>query len=176
MNKPVESFRIKDEIYEKPDYLWLIIDGVVKSYTVNPVGKTVILGFWGKQELVSKSLSSIDPYFLQCLTKVEAIALPMSQAQLFSDMLLNRVKQLQQLSYIIREPQIENRLWLLLKWLADKFGREVALGKLIDFELTIQELADSVGIDRIVAIQTIELLQQQGLIFKSETQYIILEN
>ena len=176
MNKPVESFRVGDELYEKPDCLWLIIDGVVKSYTIDPVGKTVILGFWGKQELVGKSLSSIDPYFLQCLKKVEAIPIPISQAYVFSGMLLNRVEQIQQLSYIIRELQIKNRMWLLLIWLANKFGREVDGGKLIDFELTTQELADSVGIDGIVASQTIELLEQENLIFRSKTQYIILKN
>lgn len=176
MNDPVKFFKIGDEIYEKPECLWLIVDGVVKSYTVNPEGQTVILGFWGKQELVSKSLSSIEPYFIQCLKKVEAIPIPMSQAHVFSDMLLNRVEQIQQLSYIIREPQIRNRMWLLLKWLANKFGREVSWGKLIELKLTTQELADSVGIDRIVASQTIDLLEQEGLIFKFENQYIILEN
>ena len=176
MNSPVESFRIGDWIYEKPDYLWLIIDGVVKSYTINTAGKTVILGFWGKQEIVGKSLSSIDPYFLQCSTKVEAISIHMSQARVFSDMLLNRVEQIQQLSYIIREPQTKNRLWLLLKWLADKFGREVAEGKLIDFELATQELADSIGIDRIEANQTIELLKQEGAISRFKSQYIVLEH
>ena len=176
MNESVKSFKMGDELYEKPDCLWLIIDGVVKSYTVDRQGKTIILGFWGKQELVSKSLSSIDPYFLQCAKDVKASVIPLSQARIYSDLLLARIEQIQQLSYIVQEPQIKNRVWLLLKWLADKFGREVEGGKLIDFELTVQELADSVGIDRIVASQAIEILEREGLVFSSQTQHIILKN
>ena len=176
MNDSVKSFKMGDELYEEADCLWLIIDGVVKSYTVDRQGKTIILGFWGKQELVGKSLSSINPYFLQCSNEVKAIAIPFSQARIYSDKLLTRIEQIQQLSYIIREPQAKNRMWLLLNWLGDKFGRKVEGGKLIDFELTVQELADSLGMNRIVAIKAIELLERERLIFSSETQHMILEN
>ncbi|WP_413467349.1 helix-turn-helix domain-containing protein [Pleurocapsa sp. FMAR1] len=45
------------------------------------------------------------------------------------------------------------RLWLLLKWLGNKFGRVIKQGNLIDFSLTHQELAEAINTTRITVIK-----------------------
>ena len=65
MNQETESYDPGEQLPVEINYLWLIVEGVVKSYTINQEGKTIILGFWGKQEVVGKSLSSVSPYFIQ---------------------------------------------------------------------------------------------------------------
>ncbi|MGD1919562.1 MAG: Crp/Fnr family transcriptional regulator [Pleurocapsa sp.] len=173
MNRQVEFFNTGDQLPTVLSYLWLIVDGVVKSYTVNQEGKTAILGFWGKQEVIGKSLSSVTPYFLQCMNDVQAIAIPSEQWDTISVNLLDRIQQIQQISYIIRNSQ-DDRLWLLLQWLARKFGDETLEGTTISFRLTEQELADALGMDRILVERILDRLEQENLISRLENQYILL--
>jgi len=51
---------------------WLIQTGVVKTYTWNEQGEALILGYWGKGELVGPCLSVVRPYQMQCRTPVVA--------------------------------------------------------------------------------------------------------
>lgn len=172
MNK-VEFFDAGEELPVALDFLWLIIDGVVESYTVNRTGKVIILGFWGKQEVIGKSLSKIDPYFLKCLSEVRAIAVASDRWNTISVNLLNRIQQLQEISYIVRNPP-EDRLWLLLQWLAQKFGNQTSLGLEISFELTPQELADSLGMTTTIVNRILNQLERENRIMRSNERYIVL--
>ena len=160
---------------EKSNCLWLITDGVVKSYTVNQDGRTVILGFWGRQEVIGKSLSDIEPYFLQCMSNTKAISVPSTQWNNLSNNLLERIQQTQQLLYIVRNPQTTNRLWLFLKWLSVKFGTEVSEGILINFKLSEQELADALGMEKILVSRMLNQFEQENLILQPENLQIVLK-
>jgi CRP-like cAMP-binding protein len=174
MNR-VEFFNQGEQLPEESNYLWLIINGVVKSYTVSTERKRVILGFWGKQEVVGTCLSNIQPYFIECINNVQAIAIPTLQWHTLSGNLLNRVQQTQQLSYIVRNPQTNNRLWLFLKWLSIKFGSETSAGRLINFKLTPQELAEALGMERIAVNKILNQFKQEGLILQLENRQIVLK-
>ncbi|MGL5831732.1 MAG: Crp/Fnr family transcriptional regulator [Waterburya sp.] len=168
------SFNAGAELPHKADHLWLIIHGVVKSYTVSEEGSLITLGFWGKEDLVGEALSKVEPYSLECLGTVEAIAVPQTHWNVLSKNLLHHAKQTQQLAYIVRNTRIARRLWLLLEWLATKFGREIAQGRLIDFKLTHQELADVISTTRITVTKTLIQFEQEGLILRPKTKCIIL--
>jgi CRP-like cAMP-binding protein len=168
------SFDSGVELPYKADHLWLITHGVVKSYTVSEAGSLITLGFWGKEDLVGESLSKIVPYTLECLEQVEAIAVHQNRCNVLSRNLLSHAQQTQQLAYIVRNNRIARRLWLLLKWLANKFGREIAQGRLIDFKLTHQELADAISTTRITVTKTLIQFEQEGLILRPKTKCIIL--
>ena len=58
--------------------------------------------------------------------------------------------------------------------MAGKFGREIRQGKLIDFKLTHQELADVVGTTRITVTKTLNQFEREGLIIRPKTKCIIL--
>ncbi|MEL6910230.1 MAG: Crp/Fnr family transcriptional regulator [Cyanobacteria bacterium J06598_4] len=158
----------------KKDHLWLIVSGVVKSYTVTEDGSLVTLGFWGIDDLVGDSLSNVLPYTLECIGGVEAIAVPRPQWQTFSCNLLHHAQQTQHLSYIVRNTKIARRLWLLLEWLADKFGKAIAQGRLIDFKLTHQELANAISTTRITVTKTLNQFEDEGLILRPRTKCIVL--
>lgn len=171
----IKFFNAGKELPEKSNDLWLIRSGIVKSYTIDRQNKTAILGFWGEQDVVGKSLSNIQPYFLQCMTDVTAVSVPVSNWESISSNLLDRSRQIQELFYIIRNPQEIARLWLLLKWLGNKFGQNIPQGKIIELKLTTKELADTLGIDRILVGELLEQLQQEELISRSPEQNIILK-
>jgi CRP-like cAMP-binding protein len=168
------SFNSGGELPHKADHLWLITHGVVKSYTISEEGSPITLGFWGKEDLVGESLSKIMPYTLECLGQVQAIAIHQNRWNILSKNLLYHAQQTQQLAYIVRNTRISRRLWLLLEWLATKFGREIAQGRLIDFKLTHQELADAIRTTRITVTKTLIQFEQEGLILRPKTKCIIL--
>ena len=168
-------FGTGDELPCQADHLWLIVDGVVKSYTLSEEGSLVTLGFWGVEDLIGHSLSRVVPYNLQCLCKVKAVAIHRNCWDDFSKNLLYHAQQTQQLSYIVRNNRIAKRLWLLLEWLAYKFGRTVEQGRLIDFKLTHQELADAISTTRITVTKTLIQFEQEGSILRPRTKCIILK-
>ena len=171
-----ETLRFKsgDELPHQADYLWLIHTGVVKSYTISEEGALITLGFWGSEDLVGESLSSVSPYVLKCLGEVEAVAVHRDRWDVLSPNLLYHAQQTQQLSYIVRNNRIAKRLWLLLTWLAEKFGRSTEEGKLIDFKLSHQELADALSTTRITITKTLIQFEDRGLILRPRTKCIIL--
>ena len=84
-------------------------------------------------------------------------------------------QQTQQLIYIVRNNRVARRLWLLLTWLASKFGRITPHGQLIDFKLTHQELADALGTTRITVTKILNQYEREGLIAKPKTKCIIIK-
>lgn len=169
-------FKSGDQLSLEKNHLWLIVSGVVKSYTVSEEGNFVTLGFWGTDDLLGRSLSQIAPYALKCLSEVSALAIPEERWQEVSRQMLNHAKQTQQLIYILRSPRIYNRLWLFLQWLADKFGRTIEQGRMIDFKLTHQELADAINTTRITVTKTLNQFENEGLILRPRTKCIILRS
>lgn len=175
LNEPQSLlFHPGDELPQRTNHLWLIINGVVKSYTVSEEGTSITLGFWGVEDLVGESLSKVFPHTLKCMSEVEAIAIDRAEWATVSRNLLYHAQQTQQLMYILRSTRIAKRLWLLLEWMAGKFGREIRQGKLIDFKLTHQELADVVGTTRITVTKTLNQFEREGLIIRPKTKCIIL--
>ena len=170
----IQRFHSGEELPLQTNYIWLIVNGVVKNYTISEEGTAITLGFWGTEDLVGKSLSTIAPYVSECISNVEAIAIPQDRWDSVSPNLWHQARQIQQLTFIVRNNRVAKRLWLLLKWLSLKFGRDVESGKLIDFELTHQELADAVGTTRITVTKILNQFERDSLILKPKSKCIIL--
>ena len=168
-------FPMGQELPKEVDYLWLIISGVAKTYTqVND--KPITLGFWGSKDIVGNALSNIDPYMIKCLSEVKAIAIPRNQWANLPREMIYCEQQTQQLIYIVRNNRVSRRVWLLLTWLASKFGRAVPKGRVIDFQLTHQELADALGTTRITVTKILNQYEREGLIYRPKTRCIIIRN
>ncbi len=168
-------FQAGRQLPPQKNYLWLIVYGVVKTYTCREDGTLITLGFWGKDDVIGNHLTSLDSYRLKCLSDVGAIAIPLEKKATFTRQILYHGQQTQQLIYIIRNNRIARRLWLLLKWLGNKFGRVTEQGKLIDFNLTHQELAEAIGTTRITVTKTLNQFEREGLILRPKTKCIILK-
>ena len=156
--------------------IWLIVDGVVKTFSITKSGISITLGFWGSKDVVGTSLSNINSYRIKCMSDVKAIAIaPNQQNKIVAELIYNQ-QQTQQLTYILRNTRIAKRLWLFLKWLGFKFGRVTQQGQLIDFKLTHQELAEAIGTTRITITKTLNQFETEGLILRPKTKCIILKS
>jgi CRP-like cAMP-binding protein len=71
---------------------------------------------------------------------------------------------------------MQQRLWLLLDSLANRFGYMVKQGKLIDLRLTHQELADTIGTSRITVTKLLNSFERASLISRYRNKTIILHN
>lgn len=155
--------------------LWKIETGVVRAMSWLEDGTVVTLGLWSAGEVVGKALSQLDPYQLECLTKVEATRLTAEDAQQIQTALLAHIQQAGELTLIRSYRRVDIMLLKLLNWLGKKFGRQVEQGQLIDLRLTHQDLAEILGSTRVTITRTLNQLEQQGLIRRLSLQRIVLQ-
>ena len=175
-DRPITFFKNRDRLPSIEDSLWLIVTGVVKTYTIAEDETATILGFWGDRDLVGKSLSNIEPYLLECLTDVEAISIHRQKWQEMSDLIIRHGQQTQLFVYIMRSSRVHKRLWMLLEWLANRFGKNTPKGKAINFKITHQELADAIGTTRITVTKILSRFELEGLIYRPRNKFIINTN
>jgi CRP-like cAMP-binding protein len=155
--------------------LWKIETGLVRTLTWLEDGTIVVLGIWGTGDIVGKFQSKIEPYQIECLTKVEVT--PFSVESLLSspEVLLTHLQQSEELMVIRSYKRVDLMLLKLLSWLAKRFGQAVNQGCLIDLRLTHQDLSELLGSTRVTVTRTLNQLEQQGLIQRLSLQRIILQ-
>jgi CRP-like cAMP-binding protein len=170
------TFRPRDIVPLRKDSVWLLKQGAVKTLTWSEEGISITLGYWGTGDVVGQPLSAISPYQIQCLTKVEASCLPLHQWNYLSDAICRYVRQSEELFYIIRSERIPQRLLKILMWLAQKFGRKVQEGELIELPLTHQELAEFVGTTRVTVTRFLNHFEKKGIISRPYRQAIIVRS
>ncbi len=152
---------------------WFIQMGIVKTYTWSEQGNPVILGYWGKGELVGPCLSVVDPYQMQCRTPVVAQPVKPKEVAYFSDSICHHCQQKEQLLLINRCEPLQERLQLFLNWVAYKLGEPVSAGWRINFKLTHQELAEAVRSSRVSVTRALQNLEKQGKIKRSRYGWIV---
>lgn len=148
----------------KSDCLWRIEQGIVRGITWLEDGTVFALGIWGPGDLVGRSLSTLDPYQIECLTSVEVTPLAGTDWQHYPTSLLSQWQQLEELAVIRSHKRVEDALLRLLLWLARRFGREVERGHLLELRLTHQDLAELIGSTRVTITRALSQLEEQGLI------------
>lgn len=158
-----------------PNSLWKIESGAVRTLTWLEDGTAITLGLWGPGDVVSKTLSKIDPYQVECLTKVEAVSLPLKDWQNWEPVLSACAQQAEELLVIRSYRRTDEMLLKLLDWLAKKFGREAAQGRLIDLRLTHQDISELLGSTRVTITRMLSQFEQQGLIERLPMHRIVLK-
>jgi len=159
----------------KPNSLWKIEAGVVKTLTWLEDGTTVTLGLWGPGDIVGKALSKIDSYQVECLTQVEATVFYPHEWNQITELLLAHVQQTEELLLIRSHRKTDVMVIKLLSWLAKKFGQEVKQGHLIDLRLTHQEIAEILGATRVTITRILSQLEQQGIIERLSLHRFLLK-
>lgn len=155
--------------------LWRISAGVVRSLTWLEDGTVVTLGIWGEGDIVGEALSSIEPYQLECLTKVVATPLSIEQWQPDAKLLLAHLQQMEELAVIRSHRKVDAMMIKLLNSLAKRFGREVEKGNLIELKLTHQDIADILGTTRVTVTRILGQFEEQGVIERSLRRIILKE-
>lgn len=159
----------------KPSRFWKIEAGFVRTVTWHEDGTLVTLGVWGAGDIVGQAFSKIEPYQIECLSRVEAIILPMEECLPMTDVLLSHIQQVEELMVIRSYKTVEIMLIKLLGWLTSRFGRVVEQGHLIDLRLTHQDIADLLNSTRVTITRALTQLEAQGLIHRLSLHRIVLK-
>jgi len=154
--------------------LWQIRSGLVRTSTVLEDGTMVVLGLWGKKNLVGRALSKVEPYQVECLTQVTAVPIKLENNIQFTELLLQQIKEIEELTIIRSHKKIDLMLLKLLVWFAEKHGSSTENGHLIDLRLTHQDLADILGTTRVTITRALGYFEQQGIITRLPLHRIVL--
>lgn len=155
--------------------LWRIESGFVRTLTWNDEGDLITLGVWGSGDVVGRPLSQIKPFQMECLTAVEVQALSLSHSNL-QDAMSFQVRCMEEFLSIIGYKRAPQRLLKFLQWLAQRFGRDVDQGRLLDLRLTHQLLADITGITRVTATRLLKQFEQEGRLTRLKKHRILLKD
>jgi CRP-like cAMP-binding protein len=64
-------------------------------------------------------------------------------------------------------------LWHFLLWLGDKFGRHLEQGKLIDLNLTHQDISEVLNTTRVTITRLLQKFEAQGKISRHKRSIIL---
>lgn len=170
------NFSIGEHLPASPQWAWLIKTGVIKTYTWNQEGNAIILGYWGRGELVGPALSVISPYLMQCRSDVELQRLVTEEWSHWGQCLSHHCRENEKLLYINRVEPLQERLRLFLMWLAQKLGCQVDTGWQINFKLTHQEIAEAVGGSRVSVTRLLRELEKEGEIERWSPRSIVVKH
>ncbi|ESA35765.1 camp-binding protein [Leptolyngbya sp. Heron Island J] len=169
----VYQFKRREIIPLQKNTLWHFQTGAARLLTLSEEGAAITLGFWGAGDFAGQPLIGIQPCELECLMDVEAFRLHYEQCRELPQVTMDHLHQMQALIRM-RQGNIPQRLQLLLTWLGQKFGCPTEGGQLIQLRLTHQELAETVGTTRVTVTRLMQDLEQQGSLYCSRRQQIIL--
>ncbi len=170
------TFKRHECLPQWSDALWKIEQGVVRTLTWTEEGHIIGLGYWGPGDLIGQPLSKLDPYQVECITPVTARLIPPSIWSSELNGILSYTQQAQELHSIVQCQKTDQRLLKFLAWLANKFGRIIETGTLIDLRLTHIEISEVIGTTRVSVTRVIQKLEDQGKILRPRRHYIVLAN
>jgi CRP-like cAMP-binding protein len=163
----VQTFQRKECLPAILDRVWHIEQGVVRAITWDENGHVTTLGLWGQGDITGQPLTRQHPCSFECLTLVKVIATSLnSLSHCWQSVLLRHLWHQEDLLKIVRQPSVLERLAQLLHWLAQRFGRPVPQGQLLDPLLTHQQLAEILGISRVTVTRALNRLEQDGLLVR----------
>jgi len=89
------------------------------------------------------------------------------------DAMLSHIQQTEELLTILHQKPVSRRLWDFLVWLGQKFGRDVDQGRLIDLQLTHQELAEATSATRVSVTRMLQQFESEGMLLRHQRQFIL---
>jgi CRP-like cAMP-binding protein len=158
------------------DKLWLIEQGIARTFTFSEEGSVTGLGYWGKGDVIGQPLSKLAVYQIECVTPVEARLLARHEWSHHLDAILRNAQQKALLMSVLGQKQVSQRLVYLLDWLGQHFGQQVSEGLLIDIPLSHDTLSEMVGATRVTVTHYLGEFENQGALIKRRCQIILLKD
>ncbi len=171
---PQRLFTRRELIPPDKDVLWRIDRGAVRTLTWSEDGIFITLGYWGAGDLIGYSLSKVQPYQIECLTSVEVSIIPQQLWYKDIDAFLSHIKHSEELLSIVHTKPMSLRLGKFLLWLSEKFGRDVEQGKLIDLNITHQEISEVLNTTRVTVTRLLQQFEEQGDLLRYKRRIILL--
>jgi CRP-like cAMP-binding protein len=168
-----QIFSRREVIPHYNDILWRIEHGAVRTLTWGEDGTFITLGYWGLGDLIGYPLSKVKPYQIECLSGVELSIVPPHLWHKDINALLSHIQQAEDLLSIVHQKPISLRLWQFLVWLSEKFGRDVDKGKLIDLNVTHQDIAEVLNTTRVTVTRLLQQLEEEGIVLRHKRRIIL---
>lgn len=155
---------------------WRIEDGYLRVASWSDQGESCTFGLWGPGELVIPGLITVAPLQLLALssTRIEAATPSPAERESF---LLDQSLQTSTLLRLSRTRPAESRLFQLLLWIGERFGRVNSRGvslSLEDMNLTHRQLAEISGLTRVTVTKAISHFRQEGYLLKDGSDELLL--
>ncbi|KOP26256.1 transcriptional regulator [Hapalosiphon sp. MRB220] len=172
-NLPQRIFTRREVIPARNDVLWRIERGAVRTLTWSEDGTFITLGYWGAGDLIGYPLSRVKPYQIECLTSVEVSVVPPHHWNQDVNALISHIQQAEELLSIVHRKPISLRLWQFLVWLSEKFGRDVEQGKVIELNVTHQEMAEVLNTTRVTVTRLLQQFEEEGNLLRHKRRIIL---
>jgi CRP-like cAMP-binding protein len=169
----LRSFGHRDQLPYSPHSFWQIESGYVRSLTWNDAGTITALGIWGSGDIVGHCLSTITPYQIECLGRVNLREVAFSDD--CTHLLLSHIQQMERLLSLANIQQVSVRLLSFLEWLAQRFGKPNSQGYLIDVPLTHQLISELIGTTRVTVTRLLNELERTAKIQRLRQHRILLQ-
>lgn len=155
---------------------WRVEDGYLRAASWNDHGEVCTYGLWGPGDLVIPSLIAIAPLQLLALSSavVEETNPGAKEREAF---LIDQSLQTSTLLRLSRTRPAESRLFQLLLWIGERFGRVNSRGVSLSFEdmnLTHRHLAQISGLTRVTVTKAISHFRQEGFLVKDGADELLL--
>lgn len=155
---------------------WRVEDGYLRVASWSDQGESCTFGLWGPGDLVIPSLITVVPFQLLALsgTQIEEIVPSSEEREAF---LLDQCLQTSTLLRLSRTRPAESRLFQLLLWLGERFGRISSCGVSLCFEdmnLTHRHLAEISGLTRVTVTKVLSHFRQEGYLLKRGSDELLL--
>jgi hypothetical protein len=148
---------------------WLVDDGFLRVISgIGPSEESLTVGIWGPGDLVVPALIGLKPLELLTLSAVEVEeVVPSSDQQ--RQFLVDHLRHTSNLLLLSRVRPSETRLFQLLLWLGERFGRVSSRGVSLSFDemnLTHRHLADIAGTTRVTVTKALTRFRQEGSLLR----------
>jgi CRP-like cAMP-binding protein len=147
---------------------WQIEHGYLQVASWGDQGESFTLGLWGPGDLVIPALMAFSPLQLLALSTAR-IHEASPNAQEREEFLVRQSQQVSTLLKLSRTRPAEARLFQLLTWMGQRFGRVSRRGVSLCFEemnLTHRNLAEISGLTRVTVTKAISHFRQAGALVR----------
>lgn len=155
---------------------WRIEDGYLRVASWSDQGESCTFGLWGPGDLVIPSLITVKPLQLLALSSARVEEADPSPAEREA-FLLDQSLQTGTLLRLSRTRPAESRLFQLLLWIGERFGRVNSRGVSLSFDdmnLTHRHLAAISGLTRVTVTKAISHFRQEGYLLKDGPDELLL--
>ncbi len=175
------SFRGGESIPMKPEEIWVVCQGVVQLSTSSFSGDEALLGFASPSMPFGYPLSSLDPYYAKGLCKVDLLRLTLSDIEESAPLaqglfchLSHRLRQTEAILALFVDRRVEERLRHLLLILKEEIGQPTQGGTRLTVKLTHQQLANTIGTNRVTATRLLGKLRDEQWLKLDQNRHIVI--
>lgn len=168
------TFKRHEILPPKPDYLWQVKKGYLRTLTMTEGGSIKTLGIWGAGDIIGVSLDRNYPFQIESLTTGETSLIP-NKSISSTQWLLSYLQQTELLLTIQYQSVVRDRLIMLLEWLGDRFGYQCDIGTRIPLRMTHQEISETINSTRVTVTRMLRDLKGEGFFLWSQQQCVLLK-